>query len=157
MELGQTKQAVTGSNVVLDFGGLFSDPPKSRRQPERARESLERKEPDNSSLKEATANKGNSGSPKAISETDIPAKKLLIKTIREDEDHQRNLEMFGYYQDNIKRSEMLRAEILHGLKEGSSAVELLLKAIECIGKMTNDCVFEKQAAADATRRFKNNG
>ena len=51
------------------------------------------------------------------------------------------------YQHNIKTSEALRAEILKGLTSGESHTVILEKAIRCIGLMTNDDAFAKQAAS----------
>ena len=53
---------------------------------------------------------------------------------------------YSDYQHNIKTSEALRAEILKGLASGESHAVILEKAIRCIGIMTNDDAFTKQAA-----------
>ena len=57
------------------------------------------------------------------------------------------LEAHKAYQHNIKTSEALRAEILKGLASGESHTVILDKAIRCIGLMTNDDAFTKQAAS----------
>lgn len=49
--------------------------------------------------------------------------------------------MYREYQENIKRSELLRAEITKGIQEGADVYGLLLKALEAISSMTGDKVF----------------
>ena len=72
----------------------------------------------------------------------------LIKLRRQQEDHKQIQEVYKAYQDNIKRSGDLRAEILRGIKSGESTPTLLLKAVECISNMTGDKLFYTQAEKD---------
>lgn len=72
----------------------------------------------------------------------------LIKLRRQQEDHEQIQEAYKAYQDNIKRSGELRAEILRGIKSGEPTPILLLKAIECISNMTGDKLFYTQAEKD---------
>ena len=72
----------------------------------------------------------------------------LIKLRRQQEDHEQIQEAYKAYQDNIKRSGELRAEILRGIKSGESTPILLLKAVECISNMTGDKLFYTQAEKD---------
>lgn len=72
----------------------------------------------------------------------------LIKLRRQQEDHKQIQEAYRAYQDNIKRSGDLRAEILRGIKSGESTPTLLLKAVECISNMTGDKLFYTQAEKD---------
>lgn len=72
----------------------------------------------------------------------------LIKLRRQQEDHKQIQEAYKAYQDNIKRSGDLRAEILRGIKSGESTPTLLLKAVECISNMTGDKLFYTQAEKD---------
>lgn len=51
---------------------------------------------------------------------------------------------FKEYQENIKRSGTLRSEILKGAQAGDDPTELLLKAAECIGRMTGDNMYHEQ-------------
>jgi hypothetical protein len=53
---------------------------------------------------------------------------------------------YAAYQQNIKISEALRAEILKGLAAGEGHTVILEKAIRCIGLMTHDTVFAQNAA-----------
>lgn len=72
----------------------------------------------------------------------------LIKLRRQQEDHKQIQEAYKAYQDNIKQSGDLRAEILRGIKSGESTPTLLLKAVECISNMTGDKLFYTQAEKD---------
>lgn len=72
----------------------------------------------------------------------------LIKLRRQQEDHEQIQEAYKAYQDNIKRSGELRAEILRGIKSGEPTPTLLLKAVECISNMTGDKIFYTQAEKD---------
>lgn len=47
-------------------------------------------------------------------------------------------EAYKEYQDNIKKSEVLRAQITKGAKAGEDPANLLLQAVECIAAMTGD-------------------
>ena len=47
-------------------------------------------------------------------------------------------EAYKEYQDNIKKSEVLRARITKGARDGEDPASLLLQAIECIAAMTGD-------------------
>lgn len=51
------------------------------------------------------------------------------------------------YQNNIKKSQFLRAEINKDIKENKDYKDILLKAIECISKMTGDKLFYIQNEA----------
>jgi len=57
-------------------------------------------------------------------------------------------DMLKEYQANILRSGQLRAEILKGAAAGEDPIALLLKAGECIGRMTDDKMFLKQLQAN---------
>lgn len=71
-----------------------------------------------------------------------------IKLQRDKEDHQKNLEVYREYQDNIRRSGQLRSELLKGVKAGEAPQSLLLKAVECISCMTGDTLFYNQMKSD---------
>ncbi len=52
------------------------------------------------------------------------------------------------YQQNIRRSGTLRAEVLKGIQRGEEPLDLLLKAMECISKMTGDIAIYSQSQKD---------
>jgi len=54
------------------------------------------------------------------------------------------LAVYKRYQENIKISEMLRAEILKGMRSGEKIEALLIKAAKVIGLMVGDDVFYRQ-------------
>lgn len=58
------------------------------------------------------------------------------------------------YQENIKRSGMLRADILKGIQSKRDPVDVLLIACECISRMTDDKVYFKQAERDIKKNYK---
>lgn len=81
-----------------------------------------------------------------------PKRYLTIE--REKQDHERAIEVYKEYQENIKKSEMLRADILKTIKEGVDPYNLLLKAIECISLMTGDPYYYKQGKEDIRAIYK---
>lgn len=86
---------------------------------------------------------------KPTDDTQKPAEEIaLIKLNREQEDHNRTLEAYRSYQDNIRRSGSLRADILKGARAGDPIQILLLKAVKCIGYMTGDKLFYEQVQKD---------
>ena len=74
------------------------------------------------------------------------AAKLATQSQREQQELDRARDVYNTYQNNIKASEALRAEILKGLAGGESHTVILEKSILCIGLMTHDKVFATQAA-----------
>ena len=75
----------------------------------------------------------------------------LIHSHRLDAERQeraRLREMYATYQENIKLSGSLRADILKGIQRGQEPLALLLKAVECISLMTGDTVIHTQAKED---------
>ena len=69
-------------------------------------------------------------------------------TQREREDHQRSLEVYRAYQENIKASSQLQTEILKGIKAGEDVYSLFLKAAKAISLMTSNKLFYTQIEAD---------
>ena len=63
-------------------------------------------------------------------------------------DHERSLQVYRAYQENIKRSGQLQAEILKGARAGADPYSLLLKAADAIARMTHNPLFYEQARAD---------
>ena len=72
----------------------------------------------------------------------------LISLTRQQQDHNKTLEVYGEYQTNIKRAGELRADILKGVKAGVPVHTLLLKAVECISNMTGDKLFYRLIEKD---------
>lgn len=57
--------------------------------------------------------------------------------------NERAAEVYAAYQENIRRANMIKSEIVTGLQSGADPTLLLLKAVEAIARMTDDTVFEK--------------
>lgn len=72
----------------------------------------------------------------------------LIKLNREQEDRQRNLEMYRDYQNNIRQAGQLQTELTKGARAGEPAYTLLLKAIKAISLMTGNKAFYSQIYKD---------
>lgn len=115
---GAEQKVAIADNVTLDFTGLF------------ARE----KAPENPAEPPLVGNecKTTTGQEKPI-EGHIgglerkQAKQLFLQATREQEDHQRSIEVYATYQENIKASERLQAEILKGLRVGGRCFLFILK------------------------------
>lgn len=73
---------------------------------------------------------------------------LLLNTQREREDHQRSLEVYRTYQENIKTSGQLQTDILKGVQAGTDIYSLFLKAVKAISLMTSNTAFYSQIEAD---------
>jgi len=56
--------------------------------------------------------------------------------------------VYSEYQENIKTSSQLQAEILKGIRNGESIYSLFLKATQAISLMTSNKLFHSQAEAD---------
>lgn len=69
------------------------------------------------------------------------SKRVIAKLERKQKAIDKARIIFIEYQDNIKRSEMLRGEIAKGIQNGEEARETLKKAVECISLMTGDKAF----------------
>lgn len=125
-EAGANQQVNITDNVKLDFSGLFSDDleaperPAERQDPIEQTGSIEREQ----------------------------AVQLSIQAARAKEDHERNIEMYGTYQRNIKASSQLQTEILKGLKAGEDVYTLFLKAAKAISLMTSTDLFYTQTEED---------
>jgi hypothetical protein len=65
-------------------------------------------------------------------------KRALLEAYWEEQATERAKEAYREYQDNIKRSGTLRAEITKGIVAGEDPQETLIKCIECISLMTGD-------------------
>lgn len=71
-----------------------------------------------------------------------------IKLTRAQEDRQNSIEMFKTYQDNIRRSDQIREELMRGVRSGERAESLFLKAVRAISLMTGDSLFYEQIEKD---------
>lgn len=76
------------------------------------------------------------------------AKRLLVESQREREDHRQSLAVYRAYQENIKQSEQLQTEIRKGIKTGEDIYSLFLKAVKAISLMTNNGGLFTQIEAD---------
>ncbi|NCA67980.1 MAG: hypothetical protein EOM87_07955 [Clostridia bacterium] len=77
-------------------------------------------------------------------------RKLQWEADRQNQEIERNLEVYGTYQNNIKVSGTLQAEILKGARNGESIYSLFLKAAKAISLMTSNSTFYSQLQADIT-------
>jgi len=66
------------------------------------------------------------------------------KLNKEKEINAKASQMYGFYQDNVKNSQLMTAELLKGVKAGEETGALLLKAIKTISMMTgNDLIYRE--------------
>lgn len=136
-------QVAIAEDLILDFSGLFPGAAPEKQAPKGPVEPLL-----------------GDGEYKTIAEPQKPverltggleaqqAKKLYLDTQREREERQRILEIYRTYQENIKTSSRLQAEILKGLKAGEDVYILFLKAAKAISLMTSNRLFYSQVEAD---------
>lgn len=87
--------------------------------------------------------------PKKIIEQDFNTENDEVRgslhTLRKDQrDREEARQVMKEYQENIKKSEELRREILKGINQGESTTDLLIKALECISLTTGDTVIYNQ-------------
>lgn len=80
--------------------------------------------------------------------------RATVKLNREQEDRKRTEEVYRKYQQNIKRSEVLRAEIMKGVNNGEPPLALLLKASKCISLMTGDTLFYNHIEDKLEKNYK---
>ena len=80
-----------------------------------------------------------------ISKHDASLRKAKIKVYYElsKRNHDTYREVMQEYQDNIKRADTLRSDIIKGARKGTDSGELFRMASECIGRMTGDKKFEE--------------
>lgn len=138
---GTEPRVAINDNIVLDFAGLFSTGEKqpSKMPVEPLLTGREYKPiPEQKKPVEGLKN-GLEGQ---------QAKQLYLESQREAQDHQRSLEVYKAYQDNIKTSSQLQTEILKGIKAGEDIYSLFLKAAKAISLMTSNTAFYSQIEAD---------
>ncbi len=133
-----------GNNALtLDFTGLFStDQPEKQLSKTGYNELL------------------SGGEYKTLDAQEKPATELItglngeqaIQLQREhdkaEQDHQRSIEVYRTYQENIKASSQLQSELLKGVKAGEDIYSLFLKAAKAISCMTSNTAFYNQLEAD---------
>ncbi len=76
-------------------------------------------------------------------EADLSVQKKTSLEIRQQEAEnarQQALEVYAYYQDNIRKTELLSTEILKGLQSGEPLAKLFLKAVRALSLCTNNKV-----------------
>jgi uncharacterized membrane protein YccC len=141
--MGAEARVAIAEDLVLDFSGLFTGEPPEKQAPESPVEPFL-----------------GAGEYKTLTEPQKPvdglteglegqqAKKLYLDAQREREDHQRSLEVYRTYQENIKTSSQLQTEILKGLKAGEDVYSLFLKAAKAISLMTSNSLFYSQIEED---------
>ena len=133
--------------MQLDFTAVWEEPTEKpaegRREDFKASDGAEQPAEDKTprkSLTEAHSNKEQAG-------------KLLNTYILEKENNERYVEVCKAYQDNIKASEILKAEILKELKEGQDFMALFLKASQCIALMTGEEAYYNQVENDIVQIY----
>lgn len=121
---GAERAVAISDNVILDFGGLFAEQEKVAEGLKTGLNSIPQKEPPEQ------------------------AKILLLDTQREREDHQRSIDVYRTYQENIKTSGQLQTDILKGVQAGADIYSLFLKAVKAISLMTSNTAFYSQIETD---------
>ena len=141
--MGAETRIAVAEDIVLDFAGLFSPIEGEKQAPESPVEPFL-----------------GAGEYKTLTEPQKPvdglteglegqqAKKLYLDAQREREDHQRSLEVYRHYQENIKTSGQLQTDILKGVQAGTDIYSLFLKAAKAISLMTSNSLFYSQIEED---------
>lgn len=147
---GAERAVAISDNVALDFSGLFSAEPIEKAPSKSPVEPLLSGGQYKTLTEQEKPVEGLKTGLKGIPQKEPPeqAKILLLNTQREREDHQRSLEVYRTYQENIKTSGQLQTDILKGAKAGESVYSLLLKACKAISLMTSNSVFYSQIEGD---------
>ncbi len=148
--MGAEARVAIAEDLVLDFSGLFSGKPAEKDPDispvEPLLDSGEYKTPPRAEKPAEGLKTGLQGIPQK--EPPEQAKILLLNTQREREDHQRSLEVYRHYQENIKTSGQLQTDILKGVQAGTDIYSLFLKAAKAISLMTSNSLFYSQIEAD---------
>jgi len=147
---GREAQALTSDNVILDFSGLFSAEPTEKAPATSPVEPPLGDGQYKTITEQEKPAEGHTEGLQGIQEAKKPeqAKMLLLNTQREREDHQRSLEVYRIYQENIKRSGKIQTDILKGVQAGEDIYSLFLKAVEAVSLMTSNPLFRSQIEAD---------
>ena len=142
---GAEQKVIIADNLALDFtglfdSGLFDEENEAQKSPVEPALTLE--EYKNTFKAKQPAQGQINGLEKE------QAKQLFLQTKREREDHQKSIEAYRTYQENISQSSQLQAEILKGIKAGADIYSLFLKATKAISLMTSNSLFYTQTEAD---------
>ncbi len=132
----------TSEDIVLDFSGLFEEPPEKQ-----APEMPVEPRLDDGEYKTLSEEK----KPVEGLQTGVEGQQaitLYLEAKKQREDHQRSLEVYRTYQENIRKSELLQSSILKGVAAGEDVYSLFLQAVKCISLMTSDELFYRQTEAD---------
>lgn len=73
---------------------------------------------------------------------------LQLKADQKKAEIDRSIEVYRYYQENIRKSEQLQTEILKGARAGEDIYSLFLKAVGAISCMTSNPPFLSQIEGD---------
>ena len=73
---------------------------------------------------------------------------LQLKADQRKAEIDRSIEVYRYYQENIRKSEQLQSEILKGARAGEDIYSLFLKAVGAISCMTSNPLFLSQIEGD---------
>lgn len=150
MEAGANQRVTTDSGIVLDFAGLFGDCVEQKRPSKMPSETILEGGQYKTITEPQKPVEGLKTGLQGIPQKEPPeqAKILLLNTQREREDHQRSLEVYRHYQENIKTSGQLQTDILKGVQAGTDIYSLFLKAAKAISLMTSNSLFYSQIEAD---------
>jgi hypothetical protein len=126
--------------MKIDFAPLFnigSNAIASKTPTEATKENSPYKHP----IKNKSGTEGQINRNKAITE-------LQKELNNRNKDIERAKQVYEVYQENIKKSEKLRTEILKGVRAGQDIIPLFLKAVETISLMASDVAFYNQIKDD---------
>ena len=141
--MAEAARRISSGEIVLDFTGLFGESSGEKRL------SVSPVEPHSKAAEYQNLTEEEKPAESLTERLNgTPAKKLLLQSQRAKEEHQRTLEVYGTYQENILKSEQLQSEILKGAKAGEDIYSLFLKAVEAISRMTSNELFLTQIEAD---------
>lgn len=148
--MGAEARVAIAEDLVLDFSGLFTGEPPEKQAPESPVEPLLGAGEYKTITEPQKPVEGLKTGLQGIPQKEPPeqAKILLLNTQREREDHQRSLEVYRHYQENIKTSGQLQTDILKGVQAGTDIYSLFLKAAKAISLMTSNSLFYSQIEAD---------
>lgn len=148
--MGAETRIAVAEDIVLDFAGLFSPIEGEKQAPESPVEPLLGAVEYKTITEPQKPVEGLKTGLQGIPQKEPPeqAKILLLNTQREREDHQRSLEVYRHYQENIKTSGQLQTDILKGVQAGTDIYSLFLKAAKAISLMTSNSLFYSQIEAD---------
>lgn len=87
-------------------------------------------------------------------ELNSPGTTLATENLQES--FKRAAAVYKKYQENIKKAQILKSEILIGAKNGDDLKDLLLKAAVCIGCLTGDDTVYSQNMEQYLKQYRDN-